>query len=130
MSLTTYAANKMLDHLSGKTSFTMPTVHVALFKTQPTIAGGGTECAYTGYARDATAAADWNAAASGANSNASEFNFGAKTAGTDETAGWWATFDAPTSGNMLEFGSLAVAKLIQNGDTPKIAAGDLDLTAA
>ena len=129
MALTTYASNKLLDHLSGKTSFTMPTVSVALFKTQPTIAGGGTECAYTGYARDTTAGADWNAAASKANSNATELNFGAKTAGTDETAGWWATFDASTSGNMLEFGSLAVAKLIQNGDTPKIAAGDLDRTA-
>lgn len=129
MALTTYASNKLLDHLSGKTSFTMPTVSVALFKTQPTIAGGGTECAYTGYARDTTAGADWSAAASKANSNATELNFGTKTAGTDETAGWWATFDAATSGNMLEFGSLAVAKLIQNGDTPKIAAGDLDRTA-
>jgi len=129
MSLTTYASNKLLDHLSGKTSFTMPTVSVALFKTQPTIAGGGSECAYTGYARDTTAGADWGAAASKANTNAAEFNFGAKTAGTDETVGWWATFDAATSGNMLEFGDLSVAKLIQDGDTPKIAAGDLDRTA-
>jgi hypothetical protein len=30
---------------------------------------------------------------------------------------------------MLEFGSLTTAKLIQNGDTPKIPAGDLDRTA-
>lgn len=129
MALTTYASNKLLDHLSGKTSFTMPTVHVALYKTQPTIAGGGTECAYTGYARKTTAGADWNAAASKANSNATEFAFGTKTAGTDETVGWWATFDASTGGNMLEFGSMAASKTIANGDTPKIPAGDLDRTA-
>ena len=130
MALTTYAANKLLDHLSGKTSFTMPTVSVALFVTQPTIAGGGTECAYTGYARDTTAGADWNAAAAGANANATEFNFGTKTAGADETASYWATFDAATAGNMLEFGDLTEAKLIQDADTPKIPAGDLDRTAA
>lgn len=129
MALTTYASNKLLDHLSGKTSFTMPTVSVALFKTQPTIAGGGTECVYTGYARDATVGTDWNAAASKANSNAVELNFGTKTAGVDETVGWWATFDAATAGNMLEFGSMTTAKLIQNGDTPKIPIGDLDRTA-
>jgi hypothetical protein len=130
MSMTTYLGNKLLDHCVGKTSFTMPTVWVALFKTQPTIAGGGTECAYTGYARDATAGADWAAASSLANSNAAEFNFGTKTAGTDETVGWWATFDASTSGNMLEFGSLTASKLIANGDTPKIPIGDLDRTAS
>lgn len=128
MALTTYAGNKFLDHMSGKTSFTMPTVHLALFKTQPTIAGGGTECVYTGYARDATAGADWAAAAAKATSNAAELAFPTKTAGTDETAGWWATFDAATSGNMLEFGDITVPKLIQNGDTPKIPIGDLDRT--
>lgn len=128
--LTTYAANKLLDHLSGKTAFTMPTVHVALFKTQPTIAGGGSECAYTGYSRDATTGADWAAAGAGANTNATEFSFGTKTAGTDETPGWWATFDAATNGNMIEFGNITEPKLIQNGDTPKLPAGELDRTAA
>lgn len=129
MALTTYASNKLLDHLSGKTSFTMPTVSVGLFSSQPTIAGGGTEVSYTGYARKTTAGADWAAAASKANSNAAELNFGTKTAGGDPTVGWWATFDAGTGGNMLEFGSLTTSKTITNGDTPKIPIGDLDRTA-
>lgn len=129
MALTTYTSNKLLDHLSGKTAYTMPTVSVALYKTQPTIAGGGTECAYTGYARDTTAGADWAAAGSMANTNATELSFGTKTAGTDETVGWWATFDAATAGNMLEFGAVTTSKTITNGDTPKIPAGDLDRTA-
>lgn len=129
MALTTYSSNKLLDHLSGKAAFAMPTVHVALFSSQPTIAGGGTEVSYTGYARKATVAADWASAASKANTNATEFSFGTKTAGTDPTVGWWATFDAASGGNMLEFGSMGVAKAIANGDTPKIAAGDLDRSA-
>lgn len=78
MALTTYASNKLLDHLSGKTSFTMPTVWVGLFSSQPTTAGGGTEVSYTGYSRKATAGADWAAAASKANTNATEFSFGTK----------------------------------------------------
>lgn len=129
MALTTYASNKLLDHLSGKTAFPMPSVWVALFSSQPTIAGGGTELSYTGYSRAATTGATWAAAAAKANTNAAELSFGTKTAGTDPTVGWWATFDAATNGNMLEFGSLAVSKAIANGDTPKIAAGDLDRTA-
>jgi hypothetical protein len=40
---TTYLQQKVLDHVRGKTSFTMPTAYVALFTTNPTDAGGGTE---------------------------------------------------------------------------------------
>jgi hypothetical protein len=130
MSLTTYAGNKLLDHMIGKTSFTMPDVFLALFKTAPGVGGTGTECAYTGYARIDVAGADFSAASSLASTNANAFTFGTKTAGTDETVGWWATFDASTSGNMLEFGTMTASKLIANGDTPKINAGDLDRTAS
>lgn len=129
MSLTTYAGNKVLDHLIGKTAFTMPDVHLALFKTAPNVAGGGTECAYTGYARLDVAGADFSAAASLASTNANVLTFGTKTAGTDENVGWWATFDASVGGNMLEFGTMAAAKTIANGDTPKFPIGDFDRSA-
>jgi hypothetical protein len=130
MALTTYLANALLGHNSGKTAFTMPTVRVALFSSAPGVGGTGTELSYTGYARRTTAGADWNAPSAGAQTNATEFSFGTKTAGADVTATHWATYDAASGGNMLEFGALTVSKLIQNGDTPKIAAGDLSRTAA
>ena len=43
-SFTDYLENKVLDHVVGKTSFTMPAVvAVALFTAAPSDAGGGTE---------------------------------------------------------------------------------------
>jgi hypothetical protein len=130
MALTTYAANKLLDHMSGKTAYTMPDVFLALFTTAPNVSGGGTECVYTGYARKDVVAADFSAAASGANTNANDVVFNAKTGGADETVTHWATFDAVTAGNMLEFGALTTSKLIQTGDSPRFLAGDFDRTAA
>jgi hypothetical protein len=45
----------------------------------------------------------------------------------------WATFDASTVGNLLEFGNLTttpVYKLIQDGDTPSFAASQFTRTAS
>jgi hypothetical protein len=133
MSLTTYLGNKLLDHAAGRTSFTMPTAYLALFKTAPGISGSGTECAYTGYARQAIGtggASVFGAAASLSSSNTSAISFPTKTAGTDETVGYWATFDALTVGNMLEFGTITVSKLIADNDTPSFAIGQLTRTAS
>lgn len=130
MALTTYLANKLLDHTSGKTSYTMPDVFLALFTTAPTVGGGGTECAYTGYARIDVTGPDFAVAASSANTNANTITFGTKTGGADETVSYWATFDALTVGNMLEFGSVLSSKLIQNGDAPRFLAGDFDRSAS
>lgn len=130
MALTTYLGNKLLDHAVGKTSFTMPDVFLALFKTSPGVSGSGTECAYTGYARVDVTGADFNAASALSSTNANTITFGTKTAGTDETVGYWATYDASTAGNMLEFGAFSSSKTITNGDTPKINAGQLTRTAS
>jgi hypothetical protein len=125
MAFTTYLANKVLDHIIGKTSFTMPTIYVGLYKADPTNAGTQTaECVYTGYARVAAAGSVWVAAASRAINNTTTITFGAKTAGTDETVTHWATFDAATSGNMLSFGPMAASQLISNGSVPTIPPGN------
>jgi hypothetical protein len=130
MSLTTYAANKLLDHMSGKTSYTMPDVFLALFTTAPNVSGGGTECIYTGYARIDVTGADFAAASGSANTNANTITFGTKTGGADETVTHWATYDAITAGNMLEFGSVLSSRLIQTGDAPRFLAGDFDRSAS
>ena len=128
MALTNYLENKLLDHAIGKTAFAIPTVYIALFKTAPDDTGAGSECAYTGYARQAVGG-NFAAASGGSSANSADFTFGLKTAGTDDTVGWWATFDANAAGNMLEYGTFDASKLISNGDNPKILSGQLTRTA-
>jgi hypothetical protein len=130
MALSTYLANKLLDHAIGKTAFAMPTAHLALFTAAPNAGGGGTETSYTSYARKQIAGADMAAASAGASTNANELAFPAKSGGADATVTHWATFDASSGGNMLEFGALTASKTITNGDTPKFAAGEFDRTAS
>ena len=130
MSLTTYLGNKLLDHTIGKTSYTMPTVWVAAFTSAPGIGGTGTEASWTGYARKSTAGSDFSAASGLASTNAADIVFAAKTGGTDATVTHWATYDASTAGNMLEFGTLTASRLIQDGDSLRFVAGDFDRSAS
>lgn len=131
MPASTYLANKLIDHQLGKTSFTMPTVYVALSSTTPTLAGGNvTEPSGGSYARVTTTGATWNAAASGSATNAAAITFPAATAdwvsGSNLTYG--VLFDAATDGNCLGYGVLTVAKNVLEGDTASIAIGGLTVT--
>jgi len=124
----TYLRNKLLDHAVGKTSYTMPTVWLALSSTQPVADGTGvTEPTAMGYVRLAMTAANWAAASAGANTTAQELTFTEATGSWGEMA-FWATYDNATTGNMLTFGTITVPKTYSSGDTPKVAIGDLDLT--
>lgn len=133
MALSTYLANKLLDHSLGRTAYSMPTTYLALYTVAPTAAGGGTECAYTGYARQALGtggSSELDAAASGATTNAGEIIFPTKTAGADETVVAFGILDASAAGNLLHFGTFAASKLIEDGDAPRIEAGELDFSGS
>lgn len=126
-SLSNYTENKVLDHVVGKTSFTMPSTWLALFTVAPTDAGGGTEVTGGSYARVATAGADWSAASGGAITNANALTFPQATDnwGTIVAA---ALLDASSGGNMLIWGDLAVNKTVTTDDTISFPAGDIDFT--
>jgi len=132
-SFSNYAELKILDHIVGKTSFTMPTCYVSLATADPTDAGTGAshnECANANsYARVTTAGADWEAAASGANQNAQDITF-PEASGSWGTVTHFALLDSGThgAGNVLAHGALGASKAIGDGDTPKFAAGDIDIT--
>lgn len=136
MGMTTRTHKGLLDALHGKTSVfgalaTDPDIYVGLSSTTPTISGGNiTEPSTGSYARVATVAADWNTATSAEPSvvsNANAITFPTATgdwsSGADMT--YWVKYDASTSGNVISFGLLTVAKPVLNGDTASFAAGAL-----
>lgn len=124
---------ELLDHIVGKGSYTMPAaVAIGLCTADPTDAGTGAscnECTAASYERVAAAAAAWEVAAAGATQTATDLTF-------PEAAESWGVithfgiFDGTTKGAgvMLAHGALTASKTIDSGDTPKFAAGAIDIT--
>lgn len=127
MSYSDFAENKIIDHSNGKTSWTMPSVFVALYTAAPSDSGGGTEVTGGSYARKSTAGADWNAAASGSASNANAITFVTATASWG-TVTHFGLFDASTAGNLIRWAALTNSKTVGSGDTASFAAGALVTT--
>lgn len=137
--LTNYANSKIVDHVHGKTAFTMPTnLYLALGTGTPTPAStslpGEPTIGTGGYARVQTTAASWNAAASGVAANAATLSFPAST-------GAWSTgatnlayvgyYDAATGGNLILFAPLGTPQAVNAaGITIQFNAGDLSDTLA
>jgi hypothetical protein len=126
-SFTDYCENKVLDHVVGKTSFTMPSIWIALFTAAPSDTGGGTEATGGSYARKSTAGADWAAASGGATSNANAITFVTPT-GSWGTVTHFALMDASTAGNMIAWAPLTTPQAVGTGNTVSFAVGELDIT--
>lgn len=115
-----YLEGKIVEHAAGKTAFTMPTNHLALFTAAPSDSGGGTEVSGGSYARQNLSTA-LGTHSGGVISNSSQVTF------PDASADWgtilaWATFDASTGGNMLWWGWLGTG-----GEIPGTAANTGDV---
>ena len=122
---TDFMENKIIDHMLRAQAYTPPaTVYVALFTSAPRDAGGGTEVSGGAYARQAVTL---DAAAGGASSNSADITFPQATADWG-TVTHLALMDALTGGNMLMHSPLDASKTVNNGDTFKFEAGDLDVT--
>jgi hypothetical protein len=126
-SKTDYYENKMLEHLF-ETAYTAPDpLYIGLYTTVNSDSTPGTECSGGAYARESVAqGAGWTTAGS-ATENASDITF------PEATASWgtvvaFAICDAGAAGNQLYWGDLTASKSIDDGDTAKIPAGDLDIT--
>lgn len=123
--LSLYAKNKLLDHLLGKTAYTMPTnLHVALFTSNPTDQGTGTEVSGNAYARQPVT---FGAAVNGTSANNVDVVFPIAT-GSWGTITHIGVYDASTGGNMLFYGALTTSKTIGVDDQFKIASGNLTLS--
>ena len=86
----------------------------------------GSELSGNGYTRKV---ATFSAASGGTTSNSAAIEFPAAT-GSWGSVGFFGIFDAASSGNLLIHGAFSAAKTIATGDILRIAAGDLDVTAA
>lgn len=121
-----YLEGALLDATLRNTTYTSPsTVYLALFLSDPTDAGTGTECSGTGYARQSVAFSRSGAVAS--NSSAIEFSAAGNSWGTITHFG---VLDASSSGNLLYHGALTASKTIATGDIFRVPSGDLDITLA
>lgn len=122
-----YLENKLVDHMLGKASFTMPTtVYVALFTAAPTDAGGGTEVSGNAYARQAVTSV-MASASSGQSTNGSDVLFPTATGswGTVVAAG---LFDASSGGNLLAWNTLTTSRAVGANDRVRFNAGTLVVT--
>jgi hypothetical protein len=123
-----YWENKILNHIFGKGSYTPPTIYVGLSTTNPTDNGSGlSEPSGNGYARVQTSASDWKAAANGSLNNTSNITF-AQATGNWGTVSHFTLFDAATAGNMLAYDALSQSKSINESDTARFEAGDLQIS--
>lgn len=123
-----YAEEAILDHITGKATFAAVSVWVALSTTAPQEDGTGVaEPVGNSYARKATIAANWEDAVAGHIQNAQDITF-AEASGAWGLITHFALYDAVTEGNMLAYSILGASKTIGDGDTPKFAIGDLDIT--
>ena len=122
-----YLELKVLDHVLGTSAYTMPTtVYIGLSTGSFADDNSGTELTGNGYARQSIA---FDAAASGTTDNTSNVDFPTAT-GSWGTVSHYGLFDASSGGNLLIHGAFTVSKTVASGDILRIAAGELDITAA
>ena len=120
-----YLENALINAVLRNTSYTSPTtVYVALFTSDPTDAGTGTEVSGGSYARTSVT---FGAPSNGVSTTSADVTF------PQATAGWGVVshiglYDASTSGNLLFHTPLDNSKTIDSGDIFKIASGSLTVT--
>ena len=122
-----YLENALVNATLRGQAYTAPTtIYMALFTSDPTDAGTGTEVSGGAYARQTIT---FSAPTNGSTSNSADVLFPVATAGWG-TVSHFAVYDAATSGNMLYYGVLTTSKAISSTDQLKVAAGDITITLA
>jgi len=126
-SFSDYLEDKLIDHVQKIAAFTQPTnLYLALYTVAPDDSGGGTEVSGNGYVRKL--AEDWLTSSGGATYNTADIAFAAASGGNWGTIVAFAQFDAISGGNMLLWGDLDVARVINDGDVLEFLIGELDIS--
>lgn len=125
--MSNYLENALINVTLRNTAFTaVSQPYVALFTSDPTDAGSGTEVSGGSYSRTAVTFAS---PSNGVSTNSADITFPTCTSSWG-TVGWIGIYDASTSGNLLYHTPLDTSKTIDTGDIFKIASGNLSVTLA
>ncbi len=132
--ISNHLAEELLDHVFNAAAYTKPEKWIALFTTDCSDSTPGTEVSGGSYARvqvndNGGSSPTWDIASEGDPSfvdNTHDISFAQASAdwGTVVSV---AIMDASSSGNMLFYDNGMVDKDVNNGDTAKFPAGDLDI---
>ncbi len=121
MSISNYAELKLLEHVTGKTSFTIPTnVYLKLHTGDP-----GEDCTNNAATEATRKITSWGTAASGAIATSATVEW--TNVSTTETYTHWSMWDASTAGNPLWNGALSASAAVTSGDTFQITSLTLSL---
>ena len=126
-SISDYLELELLDHVFGVGAYSqVATVYLGLSTADPTDSGGGlNEPSGNGYVRKAIT---FDAAASRLLNQTATVTFDQATGAGWGTITHYAIFDAESAGNMLAHGALSVSKEVVAGNTPSVAAGEVDIS--
>lgn len=124
--MSNYLENALINVTLRNTAFTAVSPFVALFTSDPTDAGTGTQVSGGSYARTAVT---FGAPSNGVTTNSADVIFPTATSswGTVTHIG---IYDASTGGNLLYHTPLDIAKTIDTGDIFRINTGNLSVTLA
>ena len=121
MSISNYAELKILEHTTGKTSWTMPaTVYVKLHLGDP-----GEAATSNAAVEDTRKSAAWASAASGAIATSATVEW--TNVAATESYSHWSLWDDLTAGNALWSGALSTSAAVTAGDTFQITTLTLSL---
>lgn len=121
MSISNYAELKILDHTTGRASWTAPSgVYLKLHTGDP--GEDGTNNAATETTRKSVS---WSAASSGSIAASATVEW--TNVSTTETYSHWSLWDASTAGNCLWTGALSSSAAVTAGDTFQITSLTLSL---
>lgn len=138
-----FLENALVDQLfRGQSAPSTGTLYVGLLTSAPSDSGGGSEVSGNNYARVSVASslANWagtqgagttvaSSGTSGQTSNNGAITFPTPS-GTWGTVTHFGIYDAASSGNLLFYGALTIAKTINQSDTVTFPAGSLSITFA
>ena len=123
--LSNHLENALINATLRNTSYTSPaTVYAALFTTDPTDAGSGTEVSGGSYARTSIT---FGSPSNGVTTNSADVTFPTCTVAWG-TVTHMGIYDASTSGNLLYHTPLDASKTVDSGDIFKISSGNLSVT--